>query len=260
MRSIYSLLFIISLFVVALACKSDDSDPLPAPTAEFTMDKRFAELNELVSFTNNSANAVSYNWAFGDGTSSTQKDPSKSYNVLGKHIVELTATTEDNQMDSFSDTVTVGNRTLQIIFVGRINWLNPETSNPWDDDGTGPDLVIGFTRSALFPSFETLALVAENASQDDIANLTVGVQFDEDGLTLRDENYIIALFEYDEDKPEEEQLELMSLNELNPIDASAFDPDSGDPGKNPETGEGFFVSGASSENDSTLNYFLFNIR
>jgi len=44
-----------------------------------------------VSFTNNSANASSYLWDFGDGTTSTDANPAHNYATLGTYTVTLTA-------------------------------------------------------------------------------------------------------------------------------------------------------------------------
>lgn len=74
-----------------------------APIADFTF-----EINgNTVSFTNLSVDASSYNWIFGDGTSSVETNPSHSYPSEGKYIVELQAS--DN-----SGT----NREVQVIVIG----------------------------------------------------------------------------------------------------------------------------------------------
>lgn len=44
-----------------------------------------------VSFTNNSTNATSYNWNFGDNTTSTATNPNHSYNTAGTYNVRLIA-------------------------------------------------------------------------------------------------------------------------------------------------------------------------
>jgi PKD repeat protein len=57
------------------------------PTAVFSQ-----VLNGLtVSFTNNSANADSFLWEFGDGNTSTEKNPSHTYAVAGTYTVKLTS-------------------------------------------------------------------------------------------------------------------------------------------------------------------------
>lgn len=56
------------------------------PTASFTY-KTEAPLKVL--FTNTSSNATSYEWDFGDGTSSTEKNPTHRYSNVGSYIVTL---------------------------------------------------------------------------------------------------------------------------------------------------------------------------
>lgn len=73
-------------------CNNDDDDmPTPGdPVASFQFeisDDNFLE----VSFTNFSQNADSYEWDFGDGNSSTDKDPTHTYAAAGSYTVVLTA-------------------------------------------------------------------------------------------------------------------------------------------------------------------------
>lgn len=62
----------------------------PAASAAFS-----SEINEkVVTFTNNSSNATSYNWNFGDGSTSTEENPVHTYAAFGTYNVELTATND----------------------------------------------------------------------------------------------------------------------------------------------------------------------
>ncbi|HOY32267.1 MAG TPA: C25 family cysteine peptidase [Bacteroidales bacterium] len=61
-------------------------------TSSFVADKVNSCTAPLtVQFTNNSANAVSYLWNFGDGTTSTDPNPTHQYTTLGVYDVTLTA-------------------------------------------------------------------------------------------------------------------------------------------------------------------------
>lgn len=57
------------------------------PTANFSYSKN----GLMVSFSNTSANAQSYKWEFGDGQTSTVKNPSHTYSKYGTYKVTLTA-------------------------------------------------------------------------------------------------------------------------------------------------------------------------
>ncbi|WP_170288362.1 S8 family serine peptidase [Marilutibacter maris] len=86
------------------------SAPPPAnnpPTADFS-----SSANGLsVSFTDGSSDSdgsiVSRSWNFGDGTSSTQASPSKTYAAAGTYTVTLTVTDDDGASSSKSAQVTV---------------------------------------------------------------------------------------------------------------------------------------------------------
>lgn len=63
-----------------------------SPVANFTITGGNCMAPCAVSFTNTSENATTYAWNFGDGTSSTQPNPTKTYTNAGKYVVKLTAT------------------------------------------------------------------------------------------------------------------------------------------------------------------------
>ena len=61
------------------------------PTALFSFNANGAN----VSFINNSVNATSYSWNFGDGNTSTAVNPTHTYDANGSYIVTLTASNPD---------------------------------------------------------------------------------------------------------------------------------------------------------------------
>lgn len=80
-----------------------------APNANFS----FIVNNLAVSFINESSDSdgsiVSWNWTFGDGTSSTSQNPTHSYSAAGTYSVSLTVADDDGATDSYSASVTVSN-------------------------------------------------------------------------------------------------------------------------------------------------------
>ncbi|MEM8886430.1 MAG: PKD domain-containing protein [Bacteroidota bacterium] len=85
------------------ACEDEpDIPPSVAPTAGFEIAS-----SEALTFTfqNTSQNAASYAWDFGDGNSSTLKDPTHTYEDVGTYTVKLTATNSTGSND-FSLSVT----------------------------------------------------------------------------------------------------------------------------------------------------------
>ena len=65
-----------------------------SPTASFTLAPQVGRAPLTVRFTDRSVNAASIKWDFGDGTTSTESNPSHTY-TTGFYIVKLTATNGD---------------------------------------------------------------------------------------------------------------------------------------------------------------------
>ena len=61
----------------------------PDPTADFNMSKNKAAVGEIVSFTNLATYATSCNWNFGDGTTSSEDNPTHIYESEGNFNVSL---------------------------------------------------------------------------------------------------------------------------------------------------------------------------
>ncbi|MCB9244947.1 MAG: PKD domain-containing protein [Flavobacteriales bacterium] len=92
MRKLLFLLFLSGLVTVEYSCKEDE--PVPVPTADFAFTGGGCTAPCAVLFENRSKDASSYLWEFGDGTTSTEMNPTKTYNEGGTYTVVLTATGE----------------------------------------------------------------------------------------------------------------------------------------------------------------------
>ncbi len=79
------------------------------PVASFEASDYILDSNQpLVSLTNNSLNAVSYAWDFGDGESSFATDPQHMYpNAVATYTIQLVAFNEVNCTDTSSITISV---------------------------------------------------------------------------------------------------------------------------------------------------------
>lgn len=86
--------FVITLMLI-MGCQTDpyDFDALPDPVKSFFTHNggEQSDIDTDIRFTNQSENASSYTWSFGDGTTSTEENPSKSYSSPGIYTVKLTA-------------------------------------------------------------------------------------------------------------------------------------------------------------------------
>ena len=78
------------------------------PVPRFTPATQSVEALETVTFTNESERAASYQWDFGDGTSSEEPNPSKRYYRSGTYEVTLMATDERGKRHkTLTKTITV---------------------------------------------------------------------------------------------------------------------------------------------------------
>ena len=79
------------LYLMVLACKESKEEPVPEPIASFSV----GTINQgEVSFINNSEHGNNYSWNFGDGNSSTEQNPTHTYEEAGDFTVKLTVTNE----------------------------------------------------------------------------------------------------------------------------------------------------------------------
>jgi PKD repeat protein len=65
---------------------------IPGYTYQYDSSQLVAPINLPVDFLNNSTNATSWLWNFGDGATSTLQNPTHTYTTIGTYTVSLTAT------------------------------------------------------------------------------------------------------------------------------------------------------------------------
>jgi len=85
---------IIIALLILVGCKHDkyNFDDLGEPVKSFyTVSTEELLIKQAIVFSNASENADSYFWDFGDGTTSTEKNPSKVYQEAGAYTVKLRA-------------------------------------------------------------------------------------------------------------------------------------------------------------------------
>ena len=83
------------------------SNGTTAPTAGFTTTSTSISYNTPIQFVNTSTNGGTYEWDFGDGSSSTALNPTHSYTSSGTKTVQLIATNCFSS-DTTTTTITVG--------------------------------------------------------------------------------------------------------------------------------------------------------
>ncbi len=82
----------LALIFTIQSCKKESATTTPKPVAFFTYSGGGCTAPCSVLCDNQSKNATSYYWDFGDGTSSTFAYPTKTYEVGGTYTIKLTAT------------------------------------------------------------------------------------------------------------------------------------------------------------------------
>ncbi|TXE17685.1 PKD domain-containing protein [Psychroserpens burtonensis] len=87
----FSYIFIAILSFTFFTCEEDEVLP-PQSQAEFTASATQVAVGEEIQFTNNSENATAYAWSFGDGTTSNQVSPRKTYATSNVFLVSLVST------------------------------------------------------------------------------------------------------------------------------------------------------------------------
>lgn len=109
MKKIMNIFIISLLAVLFVTCSEDEIIKSvviegPKPVANFTVAR-----NEMVlTFTNNSTEAKTYYWEFGDGTSSTERSPSpRTYASTGIYRIVLTVKSAAGYADKTEETIVI---------------------------------------------------------------------------------------------------------------------------------------------------------
>ena len=97
---------LLGMFAIAFFPSCKDEETIPDPIASFQY--AISEDNwKEVTFTNYSQHAESFSWAFGDGETSTEQDPTHVFADAGEYTVTLTATNKDGVSVPFSQSITI---------------------------------------------------------------------------------------------------------------------------------------------------------
>lgn len=116
-------IFLFAIFsMVIVSCKKDPvaKDPIASFQYEASTDNYLE-----VTFTNYSQNATTYSWDFGDGESSTEKNPVHTFAGDGTYTVVLTASNADGVSATFSENFTLTDP------IGELRILTGDDSKEW---------------------------------------------------------------------------------------------------------------------------------
>ena len=142
-------------FIVTNACGSDAEtktnyihvDPCIPPVANFVASATSGNAPFTVNFTDQSSgNPASWSWDFGDGGSSTQRNPSRTYNAAGTYTVTLTATnTCGSDGETKTNYITVNNAPA-----GNLALNKPATASSTNGSNVPSLAVDGSTASSSY--------------------------------------------------------------------------------------------------------------
>jgi PKD repeat protein len=108
MKRILYILLALPLFIIS--CEK-------TPVASFSTDTNEPEVGKPVFFNNNSHNSDRFEWDFGDGYVSSERDPVHTFTSTGSYEVSLTAISKNRQTDKSTLTLNVLVPTLLVIEV-----------------------------------------------------------------------------------------------------------------------------------------------
>lgn len=139
--------YLLLLTTSFLGCKkNEETKPTPAPTvipptADFTYNTLATFAPLYVQFLNNSLNADSYSWDFGDGTTSTDTNPLHEYISGGNYTVRLNATNSGGTTSKTKSVVIASPPSSARISILNMTAfpINNSTGNQWDNPNT-PDI------------------------------------------------------------------------------------------------------------------------
>ena len=120
------------------ACSSDDDPEPETPVASFQYE--ISEDNFLeVIFENFSQHATTYSWDFGDGESSTEEHPTHVYDEPGVYDVALTASNEDGESHTFTETISIDDPDETLTLLAGMDHKTWKLYRVGTSLGVGPD-------------------------------------------------------------------------------------------------------------------------
>lgn len=109
-----NLLIITTAIITILAFASCQKEP----SAKFTASKTSVVTGEVITFTNATVDGYSYEWNFGDGTTSTEENPTHAYEDAGTYNVQLTSFSKNGKKSNSSTIAITVTKANEIIYDG----------------------------------------------------------------------------------------------------------------------------------------------
>ena len=170
--------------------------PAEPPVINFTYSGNSSFAPCFVSFTNSTTNAISYLWSFGDGVSSTDKNPKHLYSNGGSFNVILNATNSDGISTSITKQVIVSNKPSKAkitkVTVSYMNFIDPSTGGGWDMT-SGPDPYYVVSDYPSGTTYYTSGYISDIVA----ANIPLGFANYTISLSNVDKQYAVSIYDDD---------------------------------------------------------------
>lgn len=161
--------------LVFVSCNVLNEEPEPVVSACFTTSVDEGKVGETIEFSNCSEEATSFTWDFGDGNTSTVREPTHTYDEAGNYEIILFAGNDlnaDGVLNTADDAKSVSKK-LEVIPNIKSIELTIKDASSWTLENSSLDLVEGAV-AELFASQEAF----------DADTPTYTVMSDESGLTI----------------------------------------------------------------------------
>lgn len=138
------------------------------PAAKIEASKTNVKVGETIQFTNETEDGVTFEWDFGDGTDSDDREPSKSYTKPGVYTVEMTAYSKKKKKKDRDDVDITVTEPDNSVFLG-IHEVDSYFSEVFCENGWG-----GYNSGNRF--FNLIIKEGSNGNEiiiDNLANLGI---------------------------------------------------------------------------------------
>lgn len=109
------------------------------PTVDFSVQNNSLERDDTIIFVNNSTETETSLWSFGDGSTSTQRDPQHVYKEAGTYAVTLTVENSRGVTATITKQLIILLPRIERICPTCNDTLTPDGYGQWRFNNTGPD-------------------------------------------------------------------------------------------------------------------------
>ena len=127
------------VFVLFISCQKE-LNILPTPHFDLSTDGLISDVtytyysNQEIQFINNSSDAITYQWDFGDGNLSEEENPSHTYLSPGLYSVSLLAKSMTDHVEQISVNVQIIEERLEVVKITEMDWYCLEDELEWSEN------------------------------------------------------------------------------------------------------------------------------